>query len=149
MTDDLVFLDVNVPMYAAGGEHLYKDACAWILAEVAEGNLHTAIDTEIIQEILYRYGALQRWETGATLAASVLDLVPTVLPVTPTDARKAIQLFDEYASQGVKARDLIHAAVMHNNGIDQIISADQHFDLIEWVTRIDPLTLFEQFGRSE
>ena len=37
MGDGLFFLDVNVPMYAAGKPH--KAACAWVLTEVANARL--------------------------------------------------------------------------------------------------------------
>ena len=35
-------------------------------------------------------------------------------------------------------RDWLHLAVMLNNGITDIISADRHFDDIEGITRLDP-----------
>ena len=42
------------------------------------------------------------------------------------------------------ARDVIHVAVMQNNGLTEIISTDAHFDLIEGITRLDPKTLFAE-----
>lgn len=139
---ELLFLDVNVPMYAAGTSHPYKEACAWILTEIAEGRLSVAIDTEIIQEILYRYGALGEWKLAVAMATNVLDLVPTILPVTPDEIQIAVQLFDQYAPQGIKARDVIHVAVMQTNDLTRIISADKHFDKISDITRLDPQNLF-------
>ena len=82
MNDDLLFLDVNVPMYAVGKANPYKEACTWILTEVAHNRVSAAIDTEIVQEVLYRYGALQEWKTAVEMAAGLLNLVPVVLPVT-------------------------------------------------------------------
>ena len=128
-------------MYAAGQPHRYRDACAWVLAEVAHERLAVAIDVEIIQEILYRFGALQRWDDAVRLAQSLLDLVPTVYAVGPTDARVAIELFQRYAPLDVPARDVIHAAIMRQHGLTHIISTDQHFDLIEGLTRLDPIAL--------
>jgi predicted nucleic acid-binding protein len=49
------FLDANIFMYAAGTAHIYKVPCTRILAEVETGRLRTAINTEIVQELLYRY----------------------------------------------------------------------------------------------
>lgn len=62
MSAPVVFLDVNVPMYAAGADHPHKAACVWAMEEVAEGRLAVAIDVEIVQEILHRYSAIRRWE---------------------------------------------------------------------------------------
>ena len=47
MSTTPVFLDVNVPMYAAGKPHALKEACAWILTQIAEDELVAAIDTEM------------------------------------------------------------------------------------------------------
>lgn len=149
MSDDIILLDVSVPMYAGGQEHPLKPACTWIMQEAAEGRLNVAIDTETIQEVLYRYGALQRWDIATTMAASLLDLVPAVYPVLPADARRAIELFRDYAPLGVKARDVLHAAIMKNNGLLQIISTNHHFDRIEGITRLDPQVLFSQAQRKE
>lgn len=40
--------------------------------------------------------------------------------------------------KNILPRDLIHAAVMINNGISHLITADKHFDSIKEVTRIAP-----------
>lgn len=142
MSDAPLFLDINVPMYAAGKQHVYKEPCAWVLSEVANGALPAAIDTEIVQEVLYRYGALQEWKFAAEMAEGLLDLLPVVLPVTGADMRRAVQLFAEHAPRGVRARDVLHAAVMYNNGLTHIISTDKHFDELPHITRLDPHDLY-------
>ena len=139
----VVFLDVNVPMYAAGQPHRYRDACIWILQEVADDRLAVAIDVEIVQEILYRFGALRRWDDAVRLSQNVLDLVPKVHSVESSDVHAAIDLFRRYAPLGVQARDVIHAAVMQHHGLTRIISTDQHFDHIEGLTRLDPVALYD------
>lgn len=144
MNDYPALLDVNVPMYAAGRAHTYREACVWVMTEIAEGRLTVAIDVECIQEILYRYSELQQWETAITMATSLLDLVPIVYGVSLSDVRLAVDLFKQYAPQGIKARDLIHVAVMHNHGLTRIISTDQHFDRIEPIVRLDPRHLWAQ-----
>ena len=137
-----VLLDVNVPMYAAGRRHPYKNACAWILTEVAQGTLDAAIDTETTQEILHHYGATGRRDIAVDMADYLLQIVPKVYPILLSDAQLAIDLFRRYGARGIMARDVIHIAVMQNNGISTIISADRHFDGIAGVTRLDPLDMF-------
>lgn len=141
MSRPVFFLDVNVPMYAAGTDHPCKAACVWLMNEVAEGRLAVAIDTEIVQEILHRYSAIRQWETGITMALSLLDLVPVVYPVTVTDIRQTIEVFKRNAPQGITARDALHAAVMQSNDLTCILSGDQHFDHIEGISRVDVGTL--------
>jgi len=146
MSKEVFFLDVNVPMYAAGEEHPYKASCVWLMTEIAEGRIAAAIDTESIQEVLCRYGAIGHWQIGATMATNLLDVVPTVYPVLVADVRKAVELFKQYAKRGVKARDLIHVAVMLNNELTKIISTDVHFDRVEGIARLDPQTMFAEMG---
>lgn len=131
-------------MYAGGRTHPYRAACRWVLTEVTEGRMDVATDTEVIQEILYRFGALRRFETGIAMARALFDLVPVLLPVTAADASLAVDLFARYARQGVRARDVLHAAVMRNNGITEIISTDRHFDRIDGISRLDPAILMGQ-----
>lgn len=144
MTGGTALLDVNVPMYAGGRDHPLKDPCAWVMSQIVDDGFNLVIDAEIIQEILYRYTHLRQWNIGVRMAASLLDLVPSVLPVTERDARVAVELFEAYAPQGISPRDLIHAAVMQNHDINTIVSTDRHFDVIDGVNRLDPRDLYAQ-----
>lgn len=118
-----LFLDVNVPMYAAGKEHLYKAPCAWVMTEIAEGRIDAAIDVEVIQESLYRYGAIDQWQIGVSVAQNLLKIVPMIYPIQVADIRLAVKLFERYAPHEIPARDVLHVAVMRNNGLSRIISA--------------------------
>lgn len=142
MTESTFFLDVNIPMYAAGLDHPLKAPCAWVMTEVANASLDVAIDTEIIQEILYRFGAIHRWDIAVPMASNLLDLVPVVYPIRLAEAKLTIELFEKYAPGGIPARDLIHVAVMNYNNLTRIVSTDRHFDLLPGITRVDPHALY-------
>lgn len=94
-------LDTAIPMYAAGTPHPYKQACQWVMTEIASGRMPVAIDTEVIQEILHRYGSLRRYGDAVSVANDLMILVPTIYPVTATDMQTAVALFQQYAPQGV------------------------------------------------
>jgi predicted nucleic acid-binding protein len=83
-------------------------------------------------------------EGKTIMATSLLELAPKVYPVQVDDARLAIDLFRRYAPSGVTARDLIHVAVMQNNGLTEIVSADRHFDQIDGITRLDRQDLYRR-----
>jgi predicted nucleic acid-binding protein len=134
-----VFLDANVFMYAAGAVHQYKAPCVRILTDVEAGKLPAVINTEILQEILYRYSHIGLAEKGVSLCREILKYPLVDLPVTDADIRLAVDLFDVHRAMGVKPRDAVHAATMQNNGITHAISADGHFDRFTFITRIDPL----------
>lgn len=141
-------LDTAVPMYAAGTPHPYRDACQWVMTEIASGRMQVVIDAEVIQEILHRYGALGRFPDAVSMARDLMTLVPVILPVAAADMQIAVTLFQQYAPLGVRARDAIHAAVMQNHGLVQIISSDAHFDLIAGLTRLDPIALHQTASQS-
>jgi predicted nucleic acid-binding protein len=48
----------------------------------------------------------------------------------------------------VKPRDAIHAAVMQRNRITHILSTDKHFDALNTIVRIDPVTYLAELGKK-
>ncbi len=136
--EPLLFLDANIFMYAAGKSHSYKNPCLHILKDVETRALAAAVDTEILQELLYRYTHIGLADKGIQLCNDILRYPLKILPVMEADMRLAIDLFDQHRNKGVKPRDSIHVAIMKNNGITKIISADKDFDNFGFLTRIDP-----------
>lgn len=128
-------------MYAAGRPSSYKDACVKILLRIEQGELRATTDTEVIQEILYRYYNLNLIPQALQLSRQLLRLGVRILPVTRADMERSLDLHEKYARHNLPPRDLVHVAVMLGNGITRILSVDKHFDRIEEVQRVDPLIL--------
>ena len=59
-----VFIDANVPIYAAGREHPYKHPCARILRILADDPQSFVTDSEVLQEMMRRYLDSGRWTLG-------------------------------------------------------------------------------------
>jgi predicted nucleic acid-binding protein len=131
-----LFVDANIPMYAHGAEHPYRLPCQSALKRIVAAKIPTVISSEIVQEIIHRYLSLQRPQQGIQVAQDIMTVVSRVLPVTETDVRHALRLIPRYPT--LKARDLIHVAVMLENGLSRILSTDAHFDGVSEVERIDP-----------
>jgi len=53
--NETYFLDSNIFMYAAGKDHVYKNPCLTILNGIEAHKLSAVINSEILQELLYRY----------------------------------------------------------------------------------------------
>ncbi len=124
-------------MYAAGKEHPLKDGCVKILSAVASGDLKVYTDTEVFQEILFRYYHISQIDMGF----QIFDFFSTimngnVLPVTHQDVNQARYFAEFESTAGLSPRDLIHLAVMINNGIDTIATTDQAF------TRVDVVKMY-------
>ena len=132
------FLDTNIFLYAAGQEHPLKAPCVGILRRVASEELEAVISTEVLQEILSRYGAVGETQRGLRLARLAVDQVGgAVLPVTLRDMQRAFELVERHG-EAIAARDAVHAATMLNNGLTRLLSVDTHFDAIGGITRVDP-----------
>ncbi len=137
-----VFIDANIPIYAAGRDHPYKEPCSRILRMVVHEPEAFVTDSEVLQELLHRYLALGRWALGREVVQALAEIMQGLIePVHAEDVMRAIGLADRYT--GVSARDLVHAAVMHRLGSDHIISADTDFERLEGIVRLDPARIDE------
>ena len=137
-----VFIDANVPIYAAGGDHPHKEPCARILRMAAEDPQPFVTDSEVLQELMHRYLASGRWELGLeVLRAFAEALHGRIEPVHAVDVLAAAELADRHPD--VSSRDLVHTAVMQRLGASRIISADTDFDRLEGIDRLDPSSVME------
>ena len=146
MTDETFLIDTNIVMYAAGRKHQYKSACARIISAIADGSFHRNVgapvtDTEVFQEILYRYALVGKWQTGIVVCKHLLELGLEIVPISSDEVPTMISLAEAYKDKAISPRDLVHVSVMMNHGINKIVSVDSHFDLIREVIRIDPQEL--------
>jgi predicted nucleic acid-binding protein len=136
---DRILIDSNVPMYAAGQDHPYRALCQNLLAHILAGRIVAVTNSEVHQEILHRYLSLQLPDRAREVSEDFEVVVPEVLPVTRADIARARELSARYPT--IPVRDLIHVAVMLENRIGHIASADRHFDRIAEITRDDPSEL--------
>jgi predicted nucleic acid-binding protein len=139
-------------MYATGKKHPHKNTCARIISSIADGSFRRDIgapvtDTEVFQEILYRYALVGKWESGILICKHFLDLGLEVLSVDSNGVEGMLGFAEAYKGKGIPPRDLVHVAVMVNHGVKKIVSVDSHFDLISEVTRVMPEAL--HFGVPE
>ena len=65
-----------------------------------------------------------------------MDFFAQVLPITHAVMRRVPDLALKYPS--LDARDVVHLATCIHEGITEIISPDQGFDLVGELRRIDP-----------
>lgn len=141
-----LFLDANIPTYAAGRDHPLKVPCKEVLRLSARYPRSFFTDAEVLQEMLHRYLALRRWPEGKQVVVDFAALMASSIePVFAGDVLSACDLADRYAARPgarLAARDLLHAAVMIRAEGDaaKIVSADGDFDELaaEGIERLDP-----------
>jgi len=137
---ELVFVDVNVPMYAAGREHPLRDPARRAIRAVASGELNSVTDAEVLQEILYRYLHIGERQKGLQIFDQFQRIMAgRVLPIAAADVQHARLLAERH--ERLSARDLIHLAVMENHEIRRILTTDRAFDGIGGIERLDPADL--------
>jgi uncharacterized protein len=129
-----VFVDSNIPMYVAGGDHPHREPARKFLERVRKGGVDGITSTEVLQEILYRYSAIGRRETGRELYDLFVEVCPVVLSVTLADTDRARDLL--IAVDGISARDAVHAAVMLNHDMQWIATYDTGFSGIPGIRRL-------------
>jgi uncharacterized protein len=133
---DAYFLDTNVLIYAAGGPHSLREPCRAALEAAVDRRVSLVTDSEVLQEILYRYFSLQKPDIAREVYQAATGLCDVVLPVSEQTTARARELMSRYVN--LSARDAIHVASMEEGGLRQLLSTDGDFDAVEEVRRVDP-----------
>ncbi len=134
-----LFIDANLIMYSIGRDHPLREPCKKFFERIKSREILGVTDTEVLQEILYRYFSIERKTLGEIAYQSMVELCTDIFPVRVVDTDKALEILKRVS--GITSRDAVHAATMIHNGIKEIISTDPHFDLINEIKRIDPANL--------
>ncbi len=137
----MIFLDTNIFMYAAGDQHSNKDNSVKILELVAMNEIQTAINVEVIQEVLHRYTHIGEKSEGIKLAEYISCLMDTIYSVEMIDMKEAIKILHKF---DVTSRDAIHAASCKNRGIKKICTYDRHFHKIKFLSVIKPAEILKK-----
>jgi len=114
--------------------HPNKSLALAAIGRVASGSVDAALDAEVLQEIIHRYRALNRWTEGRNVYALARTVFPEVLPITGQIMDRAKTLAD--ADNSLSARDAVHAAVVLVNELDGIYTFDSDSDRIPGIRRI-------------
>lgn len=132
----MFFVDTNIFMYAVGKDHPYKKPSLRFFESVAEKDTKIAINTEVLQEILYRFWAIKKINQGFELFEYANALSEWVYPVSHEIIKRSKAIMQKRA--GLSPRDALHAATMLEHRIATIISYDCDFDILKEIKRIEP-----------
>jgi len=139
-----MYVDTTVFMYAMGAESRFKEPCAHILRAGASDRVVLLTSAETLQEVLHRYRSIGRHKEIQVTFDAIAAAVTRILPVTADDVEEARRLGDRTrggpgTSTPTSARDLVHAAVAHRQGLREILTVDAGFASIPGIVVIDPL----------
>lgn len=130
----MILIDSNIPMYLAGSPGTHKTDAQRLLERLVSERQRLVTDTEVLQEILHRYSAINRRHDIQPAFDALLNIVDEVLPIDRSIAERAKQIVLSY--QRLSARDAVHLAVMEQHGIERILTFDSGFDGFPGITRL-------------
>lgn len=135
-----LFIDTNIPLYAAGMPHALREPAQRVITAIASSKIDAVTDTEVFQEILYRYVRVGERAKGFLVFDSFYRIMlGRILPVDDADTVQARQLLERYSS--LSPRDAIHAAIALRHDAGDILTADRGFDPVDGLRRV-PLADF-------
>jgi predicted nucleic acid-binding protein len=130
----LILIDSNIPMYLIGTPGPQKTDAQRMLEKLLSQRERLVTDAEVLQEILHRYGAINRRHDIQPAFDAILKAIDEVLPVDRDVIERAKQIVLGY--RRLSARDAIHLAVMEKHGIERILTFDEGFDGFPGITRL-------------
>ncbi|MXW36425.1 MAG: type II toxin-antitoxin system VapC family toxin [Acidobacteria bacterium] len=130
----MILIDSNIPMYLVGAAHPHKADAQRLLERFAIDNRRLVSDAEVLQEILHRYVAIDRRDAIQPAFDALLGVVDQVLPITAETLHSARDIV--LGSPALSARDALHAAVMRQHEIQEILSFDRGFDDVPGIRRL-------------
>jgi predicted nucleic acid-binding protein len=123
-------------MYTAGRPHPLREPCRQALEAALHARVRLVTDTEVLQEILYRYFSIKKPLAGKTVYRATVDMCDEILPLAEKHTARALELLLHYPL--LSPRDALHIATMEDRGLRRILSTDSDFDEVKEVQRIDP-----------
>ena len=128
----MIFVDSNVPMYLVGSTHPNREWLEHFLRDQPEEDYVTS--AEVYQEIVHRFVSIGRRQAITDAFMLLDDLVISVFPVQRSDVDTAREI--AIGQPELSARECLHLAVMHANGVDRILTFDRGFSGQPGITRL-------------
>jgi predicted nucleic acid-binding protein len=154
-----VFLDANCLIYEALADPTYGPACKRLLERIENKEITGYTSAHVVAEMAHRLmtieaaSLLSRTLTGMAnwlrrhpaevqrltrhrRAIDELAAIPiTILPVSGSLVSRAADLSIQY---GLLTNDALIVAVMHDKGLNALVSLDADFDRVSGITRYAP-----------
>ena len=130
----MIFVDSNVPMYLVGGPHPHKEDARRLIERCIAERERLVTDAEVLQEILHRYGSIERRDAIQPAFDAILGVVDEVFPVDEPSVERAKAIL--LATRKLSARDALHVSVMERRRVKRILSFDARFDGVAGIERL-------------
>ena len=139
------YIDTNIFIYAIENHPKYGEVCKKILENIEKKKLEVYASILVLIEIINVLKKInkilkEKGEKELNIKKNIDAILS--LPIKWIDLNFAIiRRASEYKYR-VSGVDHIHLASMELNMINEIISADKELDKVDFIKRIDPLSLY-------
>jgi uncharacterized protein len=119
----VIFVGSNVPMNRVAGAHARTVGAERVLQHAVSGCERLVTHTEVLQEILHRYVAIERRDAIQPAFDALPGVVDEVFSIDlgAVDRAKAMV----FGNRRLSARDALHVEVMEREGVQRIMSFDR------------------------
>lgn len=121
-------------MYLVGAPHPHKADGLVLLERLIGQNERLVTSSEVLQEILHRYRAINRPDAIQPAFDALLAVVDEVYAIDILDVEHARDVL--LARWSLSARDALHVAVMQRHDIHEVLTFDAAFDTVQGITRV-------------
>ena len=136
------YLDTNVIIYAIENDPKYGKECKKILLDVEKGKIKVCASMLVLVEflnVLTKINKILKRENKEEINIKKNVEALLSLPITWFDLNfLVIKKASEY-EYNISGVDYIHLASIEINNIKEIITADEEFNKISFLKKIDPL----------
>lgn len=131
------FLDTNILIRHLTQDHpTHSPRSTAFLQRIQSGELKVTTSVLVVFETVYILQRIYRI-SRADIAAAILPLLD--LPGIHLPEKPLISpTFDIFVNKNLSFADSFHAVLVRLLGLNEIVSFDEGFDRISWLTRVEP-----------
>lgn len=138
----MTYVDTNILIYAIENHPKYGKSCKAILEDVQNGIIKAEASLLVLIEsinVLNKINKELRKSKEKELNVSEMITAIESIRINWLDINFLIIERASSYTYTINPIDYLHISTMELNSVTQIISADEGFDKVDWINRIDPL----------
>ncbi len=139
----MVYIDANVLVISLLDLSPRGDSARELMGLIDGGSVEAVTSSLTLDEVMWTFIKSGRKDSLTKAVSGFYESNVRVVPVSSQAPLNACGIIDEY---GLDSRDAIHAAVMRENRMTEILSEDKHFDKVGWMKRYSIEGFIKKFG---
>jgi uncharacterized protein len=132
----VIVLDITVLVYAVGTDHPFREPCRQLVQAIADEQVRGSTTVEVLQEFVHVRARRRPRDEAVELGAAFADLLSPLLPVSESELRAGLRLFERVERLG--AFDAVLAAAALTAQAQALVSADGAFAEVPRLSHVVP-----------